>query len=206
MASATESSPGTGPVSPGGEMSAPSLFRENLHGQLYEAETAVPLREDPSANYQFLAPSTSSAGASRARTSAWPVAVQASLPLAVDCSSTSSDWLRSYSLAGFSWKMSLGSSRATTGGTSPSSSLPWETQGTAWRGECWTRGGSECPSGAGACSLSAVLEPRVPPRFSLSPKACTGILRRAEKRGRTLPAALEGALRTVAECPVPPNS
>jgi hypothetical protein len=38
----------------------------------------------------------------------------------------------------------------------------------------------------------------VPQRFYLSPKACAGILRRAEKRGKELPAALDRALRAVA--------
>ena len=34
----------------------------------------------------------------------------------------------------------------------------------------------------------------VPERFSLSPKACQGILRRAEKRGKELPDVLRLAL------------
>jgi hypothetical protein len=38
----------------------------------------------------------------------------------------------------------------------------------------------------------------VPQRFFLSPKACQGILRRAEKRGKLLPTQLEHALRMVA--------
>jgi len=44
-------------------------------------------------------------------------------------------------------------------------------------------------------SLSDVLEiGTVPPRFSLSPKACSGILRRAERRGKALPPMLKVAL------------
>ena len=44
-------------------------------------------------------------------------------------------------------------------------------------------------------SLSAVLETgNLPQRFFLSPKACAGILRRAEKRGKALPPALKAAL------------
>ena len=35
-------------------------------------------------------------------------------------------------------------------------------------------------------------------RYSLSPKAASGILRRASRRGRSLPAALEAALISVA--------
>jgi hypothetical protein len=39
----------------------------------------------------------------------------------------------------------------------------------------------------------------VPETFSLSQKAARGILRRAEKRGRGLPTALDRALREIAE-------
>ena len=42
--------------------------------------------------------------------------------------------------------------------------------------------------------LSSILEGTVPERFSLSPKACQGILRRAEKRGKELPEVLRIAL------------
>ena len=35
----------------------------------------------------------------------------------------------------------------------------------------------------------------VPDKYYLSAKACSGILRRAEQRGRTIPAVLEEALR-----------
>lgn len=66
-------------------------------------------------------------------------------------------------------------------------------------GQLWTRNGSEWRSGAVACSLSQILEiGPVDSRFFLSPKACAGILRRAEKRGKTLPAALRQALGAVA--------
>ena len=59
---------------------------------------------------------------------------------------------------------------------------------------------SEWPNDAVVCSLSQVLETdSVPQRFYLSPKACAGILRRAEKRGKTLPEPLETALRSVGE-------
>ena len=66
--------------------------------------------------------------------------------------------------------------------------------------ECWTRSGSEWPSAAVVCSLSHVLEATqdVPRRFYLSPKACAGILRRAEKRGKDLPPLLQRALAEVA--------
>jgi hypothetical protein len=57
---------------------------------------------------------------------------------------------------------------------------------------------SEWPSDAAVCSLSQILETGdVPQRFFLSAKACQGILRRAAKRGKTLPEALAMALRAV---------
>jgi hypothetical protein len=47
--------------------------------------------------------------------------------------------------------------------------------------------------------LSDVLETGpLPPRFSLSKKACEGILRRAERRGKALPPMLKKALEAVA--------
>jgi hypothetical protein len=44
-------------------------------------------------------------------------------------------------------------------------------------------------------SLSEVLETGpLPEKYSLSPKACSGILRRAERRGKALPPMLKAAL------------
>lgn len=51
---------------------------------------------------------------------------------------------------------------------------------------------------AAVCFLSDILEPNPPQRFSLSPTACQGILNRAVKRGRSLPAELDAALRAQA--------
>jgi hypothetical protein len=51
----------------------------------------------------------------------------------------------------------------------------------------------------GVCSLSDILETgAVPQRYYLSPKACSGILRRAAKRGKELPPQLAAALQAVA--------
>jgi hypothetical protein len=65
--------------------------------------------------------------------------------------------------------------------------------------ECWTLSISEYPSGAAVSLLSDILETGdVPQRYFLSEKACAGILRRAEKRGRELPTTLRETLQRVA--------
>jgi hypothetical protein len=63
----------------------------------------------------------------------------------------------------------------------------------------WTATLAPCPSDASVSSLSHILEEtsRVQPRFYLSPRACTGILRRAELRGKVLPPLLVAALRSL---------
>ena len=78
------------------------------------------------------------------------------------------------------------------------SSGRWQNSGMGSLGGSWTLSISDWPNDGSACSLSDVLEPSqaVPERYSLSPKACAGILRRAEKRGKKLPAMLEAALRS----------
>ena len=64
------------------------------------------------------------------------------------------------------------------------------------RGDCSTPNISAWPNAASVCSLSDVLETGlIPQKYYLSPRACAGILRRAEKRGKQLPEQLEHALR-----------
>lgn len=68
---------------------------------------------------------------------------------------------------------------------------------------------SACPNGATGSSLSLVLETTpIPPRFYLSGRACSGILRRAERRGKTLPPLLVRALEASATeaSPTAPSS
>ena len=65
-------------------------------------------------------------------------------------------------------------------------------------GACWIPDTSELPSGGeefSRVSLSEILL-RIGPdeRYWLSPKACQGILRRANRRGKALPEALQAAL------------
>ena len=109
-------------------------------------------------------------------------------------------------LGGLCWRMSLGSSVPTKGLTSDGFSMKWNNSGMAYRGELWTLDTSESPNDAEECSLSQVLNPTAPARFSLSAKAASGILRRANRRGKVLPAALETALESLAlSKPTTPN-
>ena len=61
-------------------------------------------------------------------------------------------------------------------------------------GACITPNTSERHSDAGESFLSWILEGDAPEKYSLSPKACAGILRRAERRGKALPPMLKTAL------------
>jgi len=56
----------------------------------------------------------------------------------------------------------------------------------------------EWPNDAVVSSLSSVLEATVHPKYFLSARACAGILRRAQKRGKAIPPLLERSLRAAA--------
>src|SRR5690606_28871006 len=112
--------------------------------------------------------------------------------------SSTASWL-AYVPGGLLSRTSLAFCRATEDGTWEPSSGRWGTWGMGGPTECWTLSGSDWPSDGSACSLSDVLETQpVPPRFYLSPKAASGILRRAERRGRSLPPSLRAALEQAA--------
>jgi hypothetical protein len=90
-------------------------------------------------------------------------------------------------------------SAATLAETLLLSSKRWSTSGrVTLRGECWTVASQEWLNDAEECFLSQILEESAPQKYWLSPKACAGILRRAEKRGKELPRPLERALTNVA--------
>ena len=74
----------------------------------------------------------------------------------------------------------------------------WPDRNEPQSGACLTLNTSEWPKDGVASSLSQVLEPTADPKYSLSPTACQGILRRAEQRGRMLPRSLRTALINVA--------
>ena len=69
----------------------------------------------------------------------------------------------------------------------------WTDDG-AWLGASSTVNGGECPNAVVESRLSQILEERPHTKYSLTPKACMGILRRAEKRGKDLPQTLKAAL------------
>ena len=80
-----------------------------------------------------------------------------------------------------------------TDGQQPDASPMWEENG-ALLGAFSMLSFGECPSAENASHLSQILEASPHPKYSLSAKACLGILNRAEKRGKQLPEILKLAL------------
>ena len=111
----------------------------------------------------------------------------------VSCSSTFDAFVRCV-LDGSSGRTCRARSQASTGALSDSSCPKWTRSGMVWHGEYWMRSSSVWPSDASVCSLSEALEPCVPRKYYLSAKACRGIIRRAETRGKPLPENLRRAL------------
>jgi len=72
----------------------------------------------------------------------------------------------------------------------------WEMDG-ASLGEFSTLNTGVSPNVARESTLSQILEANAPEKYYLSKKACEGILRRAEKRGKVLPEMLREALEEV---------
>ncbi len=109
--------------------------------------------------------------------------------------------------AGWFGRTSPASCPATEDGTLVPSSGSWASSGMGSPTEfltlslCeWTATLAPSHSDGSVCSLSDVLVTgEVPQRYFLSAKACAGILRRAEARGRALPPHLLAALKAVAE-------
>ena len=110
-----------------------------------------------------------------------------------------SDFLKKSSLAGSSLKTCQVCSLAITEPISKSSCRKWTNSGILAHGRCWIASFSPWRRGGGVCFLSDILETgAIPHRYYLSPTACRGILRRADKRGKEIPPALRKALETVA--------
>ena len=108
-------------------------------------------------------------------------------------------WLTASNPDGFCGKTSRASLVPLGEEISTASSLLWGNSGMGSHGQCLTLNTLEFRSDAVGSSLSHILERgNLPPRFYLSPKACAGILRRAQKRGKSLPPALQKALEETA--------
>ena len=102
--------------------------------------------------------------------------------------------------SGWYSRTSPASCHLTEDGTLEPFSGCWANSGMGSPTEFLTLNTLEWPSAAAVCSLSDVLETgEVPQRFFLSATACKGIMRRAGKRGKALPLALEAALQAVAQ-------
>ena len=122
---------------------------------------------------------------------------------------SSSDWLKHCAQSGSSGKTSPAFCRRTEDGLLEPCSGRWANSGMGSPTECWTRSMPEwtatlTPSHSddAVCSLSDVLEEThlVLPRYFLSQRACEGILRRAERRGKALPPLLLEALKWRGVC------
>ena len=150
------------------------------------------------------------------RTSAWLVAALDLLADEAGFGTSSGASLDCSVPGGFLSRTSMGFCQATEDGTWEPYSGRWGTAGITAPIGCLTLNISEWPSDAIACSLSDTLETeedwlaRNPGKsssdfaayllpFYLSPLAANGILRRARKRNRALPANLETALRAMVE-------
>ena len=72
----------------------------------------------------------------------------------------------------------------------------WEMD-TVLPGESMTLNTGESPNVVRESTLSQILDLNAPAKYSLSPKACAGIIRRAASRGKELPSMLREALMEV---------
>jgi hypothetical protein len=155
--------------------------------------------------------SISSSEAHHAKRSPSPACEKVFVTLAVASRWSTSAWLAHLARDGSSGKTSLVSCHQDRDGTLVPSSGRWLKAGMASHGGCWTHNMCEWTdtlvpshSDGSVCSLSDILEETqlVPQQFFLSRKACEGILRRAERRGKELPPMLLEALRSVAHSPM----
>jgi hypothetical protein len=180
-------------------ISEPMAFHTSGYGASVDDQAQTLQASDARLSNQVSGVLTSSTEGSPARTSAWPAGGPVFGASAAVSGLNSSGLCASCGHDGSPLKMFPDSFPATGEPTSVSYYGGWSTSGTAWPGGLWTHAGSESPRDAVACSLSAVLETRpVPRRYWLSARAAAGILRRAEKRGKTLPPRLLAALETLA--------
>ena len=110
--------------------------------------------------------------------------------------STTYELLGTFNRSGSSLKTSQVFCHQTEGKISPYSLEKWRNAGMGSPTEFLTLNTLESHKDAEECSLSGVLMEigEVQQQFYLSKKACRGILKRAKKRGKTLPPLLKQAL------------
>lgn len=173
-----------------------------------EPNLMPPLKED---NHK-MKPLIFSVGDSPAKTSALPGEELALPEISQDCSLSLQESLELFDLDTSSLKTYPVSSLVTAVETSERSLKRWPTSGMAWLGGFSTADSSECRSADGVCSssepsLTEILEPpqSVPDKYSLSARGAAGILRRAKKRGRTIPPPLLAALEAAAQMTTTPK-
>ena len=131
-----------------------------------------------------------------------PASAEDWMTTAVTWRSNILDWLKDCGPDGWFGRTCLASCHQEKAGTLVPFSGAWSNSGMGGPTEFLTLKTTEYPSDGVASSLSDILETGdVPQRFFLSAKACRGILRRAEKRGKELPTALRSALTSVAGSP-----
>ena len=148
---------------------------------------------------------TSSLAEPPARVSPSPVSELDWLTLVATSPLNSLDLLNAYGPDGWSGRTSPVSCQLMEDGRLEPSSGRWGKSGMGSPIAFVTLNTLEFHSAAVASSLSDILETGdVPQRFYLSAKACRGILRRAEKRGKALPTTLRLALEQVAEASTDP--
>ena len=119
----------------------------------------------------------------------------------VDFSGKSAELLTKQERKRLSSKMSPVFFPPITEETWPSSLKRWSNGGIAWHGGCLTLSISESLKDDEESSLSQVLETQGDhlKKYSISEKAAQGILRRANRRGKTLPPRLQKALESLVE-------
>jgi hypothetical protein len=82
----------------------------------------------------------------------------------------------------------------------------WTCRTVKSRGGRLTRNIGASPNEEKESFLSQILQDTVPEKYYLSARACLGILRRAEKRGKELPPELKAALVAQASCECVPDA
>lgn len=134
-----------------------------------------------------------SSGERPASRSASPDSARASTIRAVLSCSRMEQLLAAIAPAGWFGRTCPASCRLTEDGILEPSSGCWASSGMGSPTAFWTLSTSAWPSDARVCSLSAILETGDHLlRYCLSAKACAGILRRAEKRGKEVARPIAG--------------